>query len=131
MDARIIRYIQAAFGTNRSDTTNRLVEAIVQISGDPLTVQKAKDGLSAVLGRARNGVPQAIGSLANPNDIAVVISVRDLAELVTAARRQETLGEALDVVGFKAYSGDRVVVGQGLKRERLQHGDRSQRSDIS
>ena len=46
-----------------------------------------------------------------------------IAELVTAARQQETFGEALDAIGFKPYSGGRIIVGQGRKRERLQRSD--------
>ncbi len=85
-----------------------------------MTVRKAKDELSAVLRNARNGVPQVIGNLENPDDLAVVISVKDLAELVAAARHQETFGEALDAIGFKPYTGGRIIVGQGHKRGHLQ-----------
>jgi hypothetical protein len=72
-----------------------------------------------VLGKARNGVPQVIGNIKKADDMAVVISVKDLAELVTAARQQATFGEALDAIGFKPYSGGRIIVSQGRKRERL------------
>jgi hypothetical protein len=120
MDARILKKVQVARNASRQDITDGLVETIVEIGGDPLTVRKAKDALSAVLGKVRDGVPQVIGNLKKVEDMAVVISVKDLADLVSAARRQETFGEALDAIGFKPYTGGRIVVGQGRKRERLQ-----------
>ncbi|MBO9128040.1 MULTISPECIES: hypothetical protein [unclassified Rhizobium] len=121
MDARILKRVQLARRVSRQDIIDSLVETIVQIGGDPLTVRKAKDKLSAVLGKARNGVPQVIGNIKKADDMAVVISVKDLAELVTAVRQQQkTFGEALDTIGFKPYSGGRIIVGQGRKRERLQ-----------
>ncbi|MBB5574396.1 MULTISPECIES: hypothetical protein [Rhizobium] len=123
MDARILKKVQVARNANRQDITDGLVETIIQIGGDPLTVRKAMDELSAVLGRARSGIPQVIGNMKKADDMAVVISVKDLAELVTAARQQETFGEALDAIGFKPYSSGRIIVGQGRKRERLQRSD--------
>lgn len=118
MDARMLR--QVARNASRQDITDGLVETIVQIGGDPLTVRRARDELSAVLRNARNGVPRVIGNHKKADDMAVVISVKDLAELVAAARQQETFGEALDAIGFNPYSGRRIIVGQGRKRERLQ-----------
>ncbi|MCY1745888.1 hypothetical protein [Ensifer sp. SL37] len=112
--------MQARRNVSRQDITDGLAETVVQIGGDPLTVRKAKEELSAVLGKARNGVPQVIGNIKKADDMAEVISVKDLAELVTAARQQETFGEALDAIGFKPYSGGRIIVDQGRKRDRLQ-----------
>lgn len=120
MDARILKKMQVARNASRQDITDGLVDTIVQIGGDPLTVRKAKDELSAVLGKARSGLPQVIGNRKKSEDMVVVISLKDLAELVTAARQQETFGEALDAIGFKPYMGERIIVGQGRKRERLQ-----------
>ncbi|CDZ55227.1 hypothetical protein [Neorhizobium galegae] len=120
MDPGIIKRVQESSSASRQAIADCLVETIVDASGDPLTVRKARDELSAVLRRARSGVPQVIGNLKKPDDLAVVISVKDLAELVTAARHQETFGEALDAIGFKPYTGGRIIVSQGNKRERLQ-----------
>ncbi|MBX5141557.1 hypothetical protein HJB79_22750 [Rhizobium lentis] len=92
MDARLLKQVQARRNVSRQDITDGLVETIVQIGGDPLTVRKAKDELSAVLGKARNGVPQVIGNIKKADDMVVVITVKDLAELVTAARQQEAFG---------------------------------------
>ncbi|MBP2558139.1 hypothetical protein J2857_000890 [Neorhizobium galegae] len=119
MDPGIIKRVQESSGASQQAIADGLVETIVDASGDPLTVRKARDELSAVLRMARSGVPQIIGNLEKPDDLAVVISVKDLAELVTAARHQETFGEALDAVGFKPYTGGRIVVGQRRKRGHL------------
>ncbi len=120
MDSRILRQVQDACNARRRDLTDGLVKTIVQVGGDPLTVRKAKDELSAALRKVRNGIPQVIGNLKKTEDLAVVISMKDLVELVTVARNRETFGEALDAVGFKPYTGGRVIVGQGRRRERLQ-----------
>ena len=117
MDSRILERVRNARNASRQDLADGLVQTIVQIGGNPLTVRKARDELSAVLKRARNGIPQVIGNPKTTEDITVVISLKDLAELVTAAREGESFGEALDAIGFKPYTGGRIIVGQGHKRE--------------
>ncbi|MEA3537060.1 hypothetical protein [Rhizobium sp. CC-YZS058] len=119
MDVRLFKQVRAACNASTEKVADGLVGTIVEIGGDPLTVRKAKDRLSAVLQKARNGVPQLVGGPKKGEEMAVVISVRDLAELVVAARQQETLGEALDAIGFKPYRGAHILVGQSRKRERL------------
>ncbi|OCP35745.1 hypothetical protein [Ensifer sp. LC163] len=120
MDARILKQVQDARNASRQDIANGLVETITQIGGEPLTVRMAKDELSAVLGQARNGIPKLIGNRKKTEDMTLVISLKDLAELATAARQGETVGEALDAIGFKPHTGGRIIVGQGRKREPLQ-----------
>lgn len=120
MDPRILRQLQKNRNASRQDIADGLAETIVLIGGGPLTVRKAKEELNAVLGKARNGVPQVVGDLKRTEDMTVVISMRDLAELIAAARHRETFGEALDAVGFKPHAGGRIIVGQGRKREPLQ-----------
>ncbi|MBP1871889.1 hypothetical protein J2Z19_001601 [Ensifer adhaerens] len=117
MDARILKQVQNARKATRQDLVDGLVQTIVQIGGDPLTVRKARDELSAVLKKARNGIPQAIGNPKTTEGMTVVISLKDLAELVAAAREGESFGEALDAIGFKPYTGGHIIVGQGHKRE--------------
>ncbi|WP_457579187.1 hypothetical protein [Ensifer adhaerens] len=117
MDARILKQVQESRNASRQVLADRLVKTIVQIGGDPLTVRRARDELSAVLRKARNGIPQLIGSPTASEDMAVVIALKDLAEFVIAARQGESLGEALDAIGFKPYRGDRIIVGQGRKSE--------------
>ncbi|KQX15236.1 MULTISPECIES: hypothetical protein [Ensifer] len=117
MDARILKQVHQSRNASRQEIADGLVETIVQIGGEPLTVRRARDELSAVLRKARNGIPQLIGGPKTNEDMAVVISLKDLAELVTAACQGESLGEALDAIGFKPYPGDRIIVGQGRKSE--------------
>lgn len=125
MDARLIKQAQAVSDSSTETVANRLVETIVQIGGDPLTVRKARDELSAVLEEARNGIPQLVCGTKKGDDMVVVISIMDLAELVVAARQQETLGQALDAIGFKPYHGARIMLGQGRKREGLQRSSKA------
>lgn len=117
MDARILKQVQESRDASRQVLADRLVETIVQIGGGPLTVRRARDELSGVLRKARIGIPQLIGTPTPNEDIVAVIALTDLAELVIAARQGESLGEALDAIGFKSYTGDRIIVGQGRKSE--------------
>lgn len=115
MDARVLKQIRNTRTASRKEFVEGLGRTLVEVAGGALTVRKAKDGLSAVLKRAREGAPQVIGST---EDAAVVISVKDLAALLGAAKEQ-TFGEALRASGFKPYRGGRIVVGQGRNRETL------------
>ena len=117
MDARILKQVQETRNASRQEIADGLVETIAQIGGDPLTVRRARDELSALLRKARKGIPQLIGSPKTNEDMVAVIALKDLAELVIAARQGESLGEALDAIGFKPYTGDRIIVGQGRKSD--------------
>lgn len=115
MDARVLRQIRNASSGSRKELLEGLGKALVEVAGGTLTVRKAKDGLSGVLKRAREGAPQVIGS--SP-DAAVVISMNDLVALLGAAK-EPTFGDALRKSGFKPFRGDRVIVSQGAPRETL------------
>jgi len=115
MDARVLRQVRNTRTASRKDFIEGLSRALVEVAGGILTVRKAKDGLSAVLKRAREGAPQVIGST---EDATVVISVKDLAALLGAAK-EPTLAEALRGAGFKPYKGDRIMVGERRNREPL------------
>ncbi|MFF0950857.1 hypothetical protein ACFYE9_25280 [Rhizobium leguminosarum] len=115
MDPRVLKQIRETRTASKKDFVEGLGRTLVEVAGGALTVRKAKDGLSGVLRRAREGAPQIIGST---EDAAVVISVKDLATLLGAAKEQ-TLGEALDNVGFTPYRGGRIVIGAGRSRETL------------
>lgn len=116
MDERLVRRIQGAGRSSKQELETSLAEALVAVSGGALTVRSARDSLSAVLGKARQGTIQVIGRKAD--DMTVVISLKDLVEAVSAAARPQTLAEALDAMGFKPASR-RVTVRQGRKREPL------------
>ncbi|MEB3047625.1 hypothetical protein [Rhizobium mulingense] len=115
MDPRVLKQIRETRTASEKDVVEGIGRALVEVAGGTLTVREAKDGLSGVLRRAREGVPQVIGST---EDAAVVISVKDLVTLLGAAKEQ-TLGEALDEVGFTPYRGARIVIGVGRNRETL------------
>jgi hypothetical protein len=115
MDARVLKQIRKSRAGSKEDFIEGLGRTLVEVAGGALTVRKAKDGLSAVLKRAREGAPQIIGST---EDAAVVISVKDLAVLIGAAK-EPTLGEVLKGSGFKPYRSGRIVVGERRNREPL------------
>jgi prevent-host-death family protein len=122
MDARVLRQIRQTRTASRKDFVEGLGRTLAEVAGGTLTVRKAKDGLSAVLKRAREGAPQVIGS---SEDAAVVISVKDLATLLGAAK-EPTLADVLKGSGFKPYRGGRIVVGERRTRETLKRrGDAS------
>ncbi|ACE92290.1 hypothetical protein RHECIAT_CH0003342 [Rhizobium etli CIAT 652] len=115
MDVRVIKHVREMRTASKNDFVEGLGRTLVEVAGGSLSDRKAKDGLSGVLRRAREGVPQIIGST---EDAAVIISVKDLATLLDAAKEQ-TFGEALDNVGFTPYRGARIVMGAGRHRETL------------
>ena len=117
MDVRILKQVREMRTASKNDFVEGLGRTLVEGAGGTLTVRKARDGLSGVLRRVREGVPQIIGST---EDAAVIISVKDLATLLDAAKEQ-TFGEALDNVGFTPYRGARIVIGAGRNRETLKH----------
>lgn len=121
MDPRVLKQIRETRTASGKDMVEGVGRALVEAAGGTLTVREAKDGLSGVLRRAREGVPQVIGST---EDAAVVISVKDLVTLLGAAKEQ-TLGEALDKVGFTPYRGARIVIGAGRNRETLKRRDKA------
>jgi hypothetical protein len=53
-----------------------------------------------------------------PEDMTVVMSLKDLVELINVAAKPQSLGEALDAMGFEP-AGHGGAVGQGRKREPL------------
>ncbi|WP_327209976.1 hypothetical protein [Rhizobium leguminosarum] len=115
MDARVLKQIRKTRTATKTEFAEGLGRTLAEVAGGALTVRKARDTLSGVLKRAREGAPQIIG---NTEDAAVVISVKDLAVLIGAAK-EPTLGEVLKGSGFKPYRGGRIVVGERRNREPL------------
>jgi hypothetical protein len=116
MDERLVRQLQTAAVSAGQDIETALVEALVGHGAQPLTVRHARDTLSAVLGRAKKGEVQLIGT--NQDEMAVVMSLKDLAEVVGAAAKPPTLSEALASVGFEP-ANRKVVIDQGRPSEPL------------
>lgn len=115
MDARVLKQIRKTRTAPKKEFVEGLGRTLAEAAGGTLTVRKARDTLSSVLRQAREGAPQIIGSA---EDAAVVISVKDLAALLGAAK-EPTLGDVLKSSGFKPYKGGRIVVGERRNRETL------------
>lgn len=120
MDAGILKQVRMALNGSGQNLSTAMMESFVKFSGAPVSFTKASNELDSVLSNALRGTPQLIGSMEKADDMVVAMSVSDLIELVAAARRQETFGEALDAIGFKPRSGGRIVVGRSRRREPLQ-----------
>lgn len=116
MDERIVRRIQNAGRSSRQELETGLAETLVDVSGGARTVRGARDNLSAVLSKARQGAVQVIGR--KTEEMMVVMSLKDLVDVVSVAARPQSLAEALAGMGFKP-AGRRVVVRHGRKREPL------------
>lgn len=99
MNAPVLEHIRKSRNASKKDFTECLARALLEGAGGTLTSRQPRSGFSAVLRRAYEGIPQIIGST---EDGVVVISVRDLAELLEVAR-ELTLGETLVSAGFKPY----------------------------
>jgi hypothetical protein len=117
MDERLVKRIRSALHSGSEDIGTCLIETLTELGGPPLTVRRARDSLSAVLLKARQGAPQLIGR--TRDEIAVMLSLNDLIELAREVARPQSFGEALDAAGFEPTTGRRLVVGQGLKRQPL------------
>lgn len=102
MNERLARQIKTAALSGKQDVETGLVEALIAVGGDPLTVRGARDTLSAVLGKARQGAARIIGH--NREEMTVVMSIKDLADIVRVASKPQSFGEALDAMGFKPVS---------------------------
>ena len=116
MDEKLARQIQDAVRSGDKDVKTELVEAIVDLGGNSLTVRHARDTLSAVLGKARKGKAQLIGR--KREEMIVVMSLQDLVDIIFMAAKPPSLGDALDAIGFKPVSR-KVTVGQGHPRQTL------------
>lgn len=98
MDIDKITEIQNAIRVQSgSGLVRALSETIVE---KPLTVRFAKDRLSAVLNRARNGEPQCIG--ADPAEQTVIISMADLAQLCEASAGTLSFGDVMRRAGIRS-----------------------------
>ncbi|MBB3453124.1 hypothetical protein FHT86_001380 [Rhizobium sp. BK313] len=114
MDKRVFRYVRLAGAVSKESFAEDLGRMLADFAGGSLGVRQARDGFAAVLRLAREGRPQIIGSA---EDGVIVISVRDLAELLEVAR-EPTLGETLVSAGFKPYRS-RINVEERRNNERL------------
>jgi hypothetical protein len=120
MDERLVKQLQIAALSTGKETEAALVETLVDQGAQPLTVRHARDTLSAVLGRAKKGEVQLIGT--DTDEMAVVMSLKDLAAMVSSSAKPPTLSEALSSVGFEPANRT-MTVRQSQDREPLTRYD--------
>lgn len=96
MDRCLLKQTKTTRSVSKRNLTSNLGRVLVEAAGGTLTVRGVvRDGLSAVLRRAREGAPRAIGGGRRGG---VVISVRDLATPIDAVM-EPTLSEVLERSG--------------------------------
>lgn len=120
MEKRVITELAKISERGEPQLTAKVLETILASCGGTLSVREARDTLSKVLSRARAGSVQVIGR--DIENMAVVMSVRDLAELV-ASFRPSSFGSALDEIGFRPL-GRRIKIQTGVDYAELKTGSR-------
>lgn len=115
MDDRVLRLIRKTRTVSKWETLEDLGRALAEIADGTLPALKAKDGLSAVLKRAREEIPKVSGVTGNA---LVFISIKGLASPLVAVK-EPTLNEVLKNSGFEPYSGGRVIIKERNNREVL------------
>ncbi len=116
MNGRLVRQLSEIGDSDETDVLKELEQVLTVAAGGSLTVKAARDTFTKVLGRVRGGDMQVIGK--RTEDMAVVISLKDLAALITSSGRNMSFGSALDEVGF-ATLGRRIKVKAGNDQPRL------------
>lgn len=120
MESKVITELAKLATRGEPQLAEKVLDTILASSGEALTVTKARDTLSKVLNRVRGGSVQVVGR--NAETMAVVMSVRDLAELV-ASLRPSSFGSALDEIGFKPL-GRRIKIQTGVDYAELKTSGR-------
>jgi hypothetical protein len=96
---RLLSELGVEFGGSGEADAMKAVERLLEkATGAPLTVKTARDTFTKMLARAREGDMQLFGR--KTEDMAVMVSLQDLAALVRASRKALAFGSALDEVGF-------------------------------
>lgn len=120
MDGHVLKQIRAIRSDSQEAFAVDLGRTLAQAAGRALAASEAEDGFRALLRRAREGVPQVVGS---EDDAAVVISMKDLATLLATAR-EATLAQVLREEGFEPRRRGRFVIKQRGDREVLRRNRR-------
>jgi hypothetical protein len=113
MERKLLNRISDLAVASEGDVVEGLQELLSGSSDGSLTVRAARDSFTKVLARARSGDMQLIGK--KLDDMAVVISLKDLAELVRSSTRGVSFGSLLE--GQKPLG--RRVVGERRNRSPL------------
>ena len=83
-----------------------------KMQSQPVTIKSARDKLREINRRAREGQMQVIKGA--PGQETIIVSLRDLAAMVQAARTGVSLADAFEATGFRPVKGRRQVVEEGL-----------------
>ncbi|MDW9481830.1 hypothetical protein GOB57_24585 [Sinorhizobium meliloti] len=116
MDGRLVRQLSEIGDASDGDVIKELEQVLTSAAGGSLTVKAARDTFTKVLGKVRDGDMQVIGR--KTEDMAVVISLKDLAALIRSGARNMSFGSALDEVGFKPL-GRRIKIKKGVDQTPL------------
>lgn len=116
MDGRLVRQLSEIGDANEGDVIKELEQVLTSAAGGSLTVKAARDTFTKVLGKVRGGDMQVIGR--KTEDMAVMISLKDLAALIRSSAKNMSFGSALDEVGF-APLGRRIKIRPGVDQPPL------------
>lgn len=94
--ARQIREVGAT--TPEPDALAAAARKLVEASGEPLTIRGARDTFSSVMKRARRGELQVIGR--KPDEMAVLISLKGLVEMIRETPSTQSFADALIEAGY-------------------------------
>lgn len=116
MNGRLVRQLAELGDAGDAEVIKELEHVLTSAGGGSMTVKAARDTFTKVLGRVRGGDMQLIGK--KTEDMAVVISLKDLAAILRSQSKNLSFGSALDEVGFKPI-GRRIKIGQGVDSQPL------------
>ncbi len=122
MNGRLVKQLSEIGDSDETDVLKELEQILTGAAGGALTVKAARDTFTKVLGRVRGGEMQVIGK--KTEDMAVVISLKDLAALIKSSGGNMSFGSALDEVGFTSL-GRRVKVKAGNDQPRLRRPEKA------
>jgi hypothetical protein len=111
-----VRQLSELANSNENDIVGEIEQVLATSAGGSLTVKAARDTFTKMLARVREGDMQLIGR--KTEDMAVLISLKDLAALISSSAKTLSFGSALDEVGFKPL-GKRIKIAPRSERPSL------------
>ncbi|MBB4001259.1 hypothetical protein [Aurantimonas endophytica] len=99
-----------------TDALVMVADFLIEVTGAKLTAQAARDNLPELLDRVRKGEIQTIGTA--PEEMVLLVSVRDLTGIIRSVSQPETLGDPLDAIGFLPSDEHRLTVRSGRPRRK-------------
>jgi antitoxin (DNA-binding transcriptional repressor) of toxin-antitoxin stability system len=107
MEENLVKQLNEIVDTGSDDMVKELQQVLSATESGAMTVRAVRDTFTKVLTRVRSGEMQLIGR--KTEDMAVMISLKDLAALIQASSRGLSFGSALDEMGFQPL-GRRITV---------------------